>query len=160
MHSEHVTSATQDALDALMIKYPACPLAITLTKVTTDPLPDSPAVQDTTVPNTPATTAPVENDGWKTVVGKATPKKRRNNKVDNKWAMTTANHTPTMQNGGGEKNTHQPQTNTPTPYGNSDPPPCVCNNEHRNHRFFHRIRIRSTHLRISVNFQRVLHRFR
>jgi hypothetical protein len=32
----------------------------------------------------------------------------------------------------------------------------VCNNEHRNHRFFHRIRIRSTHLRTSVNFQRVL----
>jgi hypothetical protein len=35
-------------------------------------------------------------------------------------------------------------------------PPCVCNNQHRNHRFFHRIWIRSTHLRISVNFQRVL----
>jgi hypothetical protein len=47
-----------------------------------------------------------------------------------------------------------------TPHSNGDPPPpCVCNNEHRNHRFFHRIRIRSTHLHISVNFQRVLRRF-
>jgi hypothetical protein len=40
------------------------------------------------------------------------------------------------------------------------PPPCVCNNQHRNHRFFHGIRIRSTQVRISGNFQRVLRRFR
>jgi hypothetical protein len=44
-----------------------------------------------------------------------------------------------------------------TPHGNGDPPPCICNNQHRNHRFFHRIRICSAHLRMSVNFQRVLH---
>jgi hypothetical protein len=43
-----------------------------------------------------------------------------------------------------------------TTHGNGNPPPCVLNNEQRNLRFFHRIRIRSTHLRISVNFQRVL----
>jgi hypothetical protein len=36
------------------------------------------------------------------------------------------------------------------------PPPGICNNQHQNHGFFHRIRIRSTHLCISGNFQRVL----
>jgi hypothetical protein len=76
MHSKHATSAAQDALDALMIKYPPRPLAITSTEVTTDPLPDSPAAQDTTLADTPITTAPVENDPWKTVEGKTTQKKR------------------------------------------------------------------------------------
>jgi hypothetical protein len=42
MHSQHVTSAAQDALDALMIKYPPRPLVNTSTEATTDPLPDSP----------------------------------------------------------------------------------------------------------------------
>jgi hypothetical protein len=80
MHWKHATSAAQDALDALMIKYPTRPLAITSTEVTTDPLPDSPAAQDTALPDAPTTTAPAENDGWKTVEGKATQKKRRNDK--------------------------------------------------------------------------------
>jgi hypothetical protein len=71
MHSQHATSAAQDALDALMRKYPPKPLAITSTEATTDPLPNSHAVQDTTLPNDPTTTAPVEKDGWKTVEGKA-----------------------------------------------------------------------------------------
>jgi hypothetical protein len=44
MHSQHATSATQDTLDALMRKYPPCPLTITSTDATTDPLPDSNAV--------------------------------------------------------------------------------------------------------------------
>jgi hypothetical protein len=44
--------------------------------------------------------------------GKATQKKRRHNKADNKWAATTANNTPTMKNGGRGKNTHQQRTNT------------------------------------------------
>jgi hypothetical protein len=44
MHSQHATSAAQDALDALMRKYPPRPLAITSAKVTTDPLPNSHAV--------------------------------------------------------------------------------------------------------------------
>jgi hypothetical protein len=108
MHAQHATSAAQDALDALMIKYPPRPLAITSTEVTTDPLPDSPTVQDTTLANTPSTTAPVDNDGWKTVEGKATQKKRRNDKADNKWAATTTNNTPGTKNGGRGKNTHQP----------------------------------------------------
>jgi hypothetical protein len=114
MHSQHATSAAQDALDALMRKYPPRPLAITSTEETTDPLPDSNAVQDTTLPDAPTTTAPAEKDGWKTVEGKATPKKRRNDRADNKRAATTANNTPTTKNGGRGKNTHQPRTNTPS----------------------------------------------
>jgi outer membrane murein-binding lipoprotein Lpp len=70
MHSKHATSAAQDTLDALMIKYPPRPLTITSTEATTDALPDSPTAQDTTLPDAPTTTAPAENDGWKTVEGK------------------------------------------------------------------------------------------
>jgi hypothetical protein len=114
MHSQHATSAAQDALDALMCKYTPRPLTITSADATTDPLPDSNAVQYTTLPNAPTTTAPVEQDGWKTVEGKAAQKKRRNDKADNKWATTTANHTPKTTNGGRGKNTHQPRTNTPS----------------------------------------------
>jgi hypothetical protein len=91
-----------------MIKYPPHPLAITSTEVTADPLPDSPATQDTTLPDAPTTTAPVENDGWKIVEGTATQKKRRNDKADKKRAATTTNNTPTTKNGGRGKNTHQP----------------------------------------------------
>jgi hypothetical protein len=115
MHSQHATSATQDALDALMRKYPPRPLAITSTKATTDPLPDSNAVMDTTLPDAPTTTAPVEKDGWKTVEGKAAQKKRRNEKADNKWATETSNKPPTTKTGGRGKNSHQPRmTNTST----------------------------------------------
>jgi hypothetical protein len=114
MHSQYATSATQDALDALMCKYPPCPLMITSTEARTDPLPDSTTIQDMTLPDAPMTTAPVESGGWKTVEGKATQKKRRNNKADNKQAMITVNNTPTKKTGGRGKNTHQPQMNTPS----------------------------------------------
>jgi hypothetical protein len=67
MHSQHATSGPQDALDALMRKYPPQPLANTSTEATTDPIPNSNAVQDTTLADTPTTTAPVEKDAWKTV---------------------------------------------------------------------------------------------
>jgi hypothetical protein len=107
MHSQHATSAAQDALDALMRKYP-------LTEAPTDPLPDSNAVQDTTLPDAPTTTAPVEKDRWKTVEGKAAQKKRRNEKADNKWAVTTMNNTLTTKNGVRGKNTHQPRMNIPS----------------------------------------------
>jgi hypothetical protein len=110
MHSQHATSATQDALDALMRKYPPRPLAITSTEVTTDPLPDSNAVQDTTLPDATTTTAPSERDGWKTVEGKAAQKKRKNEKADNKWATETSNKPPTTKTGGQGKNSHQPRT--------------------------------------------------
>jgi hypothetical protein len=108
-----MTSATQDALDALMCKYPLQPLAITSTKATANPLPNSHAIQDTTLPDAPTTTAPAEKDGWKTVEGKAVQKKRQNNKADNKWAVITTNHTLKIMNSGRGKNTHQLQTNTP-----------------------------------------------
>jgi hypothetical protein len=114
MHLKHATSATQDALDALMIKYPTRPLTITSTKATTNPLPDSPTVQDTGLPDAPTTTALAENDGWRTVKGKATQKKRSNDKADNKWAATTANDTPTTKNGRRGKKTHQPWMSTPS----------------------------------------------
>jgi hypothetical protein len=114
MHSRHVTSTAQDALDALMRKYPPRPLAITSTEMMTDPLPDSDAIQDTTLPDVPTTTAPVEKDGWKTVEGKAVQKKRRNDKADNKWAMETSNEPTTTKTGGRGKTTHQPRTNTPS----------------------------------------------
>jgi hypothetical protein len=114
MHSQHATSATQDALDALMRKYPPRPLVTTSTEATTDPLPNSHAVQDTTLPDAPTTTAPAEKDGWKTVEGKAAQKKRRNGKADNKWAATTANYTLKTTNGGRGKNTYQPRMNTPS----------------------------------------------
>jgi hypothetical protein len=51
MQLQHATSATQDALVALMRKYPPQPLAITSTEATTDPLPNSHAVQDTSLPD-------------------------------------------------------------------------------------------------------------
>jgi hypothetical protein len=114
MDSQHATSAAQDALDALMRKYPPRPLAITSTETTTDPLPDGDAVQDTTLPDAPTTTAPAEKDGWKTVEGKAAQKKRRNDKADNKRAMETSNEPPTTKTGGRGKTTHQPRTNTPS----------------------------------------------
>jgi hypothetical protein len=114
MHSKHATTAAQDALDALMIKYPPCPLAISSTDATTNPLPESPAAQDTTRPGAP-TTAPVENAGWKTVGGKATQKKMESEKADNKQTTKTTSHTHTMKNGGRGKNTHQPhKSSTPT----------------------------------------------
>jgi hypothetical protein len=81
---------------------------ITSTEATTDPLPDSNAIQDTTLPDAPTTTTPVEKDGWKTVEGKVVQKQRRNDKADNKWAVITANYTPKMTSGGRGKNTHQP----------------------------------------------------
>jgi hypothetical protein len=115
MYSQHATSTTQDALDALMHKYPPRPLAITSTEATTDPLPDSNAVKDTMLPDAPTTTAPVEKDGWKTVEGKAAQKKRRNEKADNKRAMETSNKPLTTKTGGWGKNSHQPRTtNTST----------------------------------------------
>jgi hypothetical protein len=39
---------------------------------------------------------------------------RRNEKANNKWAVTTATNTPTMKNGGRGKNAPQPWINTPS----------------------------------------------
>jgi hypothetical protein len=113
MHSKHATSTAQDALDALMIKYPPCPLAVTSTEATTDPLPESPAPEDTTRPDTPTTT-PVGNKGWKIVEGKAMQRKRKSEKVGHKQMITTDTNTPAMKNSGRGKNTHQPRQKTPS----------------------------------------------
>jgi hypothetical protein len=107
MHSKYVTSMARDALDALMIKYPPRRLAVTSTEATTDPLPESPAPQDTTLPNAP-TTAPAGNKGWKIVEGKAMQRKRKSEKAGHKQTITTDTNTPTTKNGGRGKNTHQP----------------------------------------------------
>jgi hypothetical protein len=114
MHSQHATTTAQDTLNALMRKYPPCPLAITSTEATTDPLPDSNAAQDTTLPDAPTTTAPVVKDGWKTVEGKEVWKKRRNEKANNKLAAKTASNTPKTKTGGRGNNTHQPKLTTPS----------------------------------------------
>jgi hypothetical protein len=114
MHSQHATTTTQDALDALMRKYPPRPLAITSTDVMTDPLPDSNAAQDTTLPDAPTTTAPVAKDGWQTVEGKEAWKKRRNEKADNAPAAKTASNIPKTETSGRGKNTHQPKLTTPS----------------------------------------------
>jgi hypothetical protein len=63
-------------VDGLMYKYPPHPLTITLTEDMTNPLPDSNAIQDTTLPDAPTTTALAEKDGWKMVEGKAMQKMR------------------------------------------------------------------------------------
>jgi hypothetical protein len=81
---------------------------ITSTKDTTDPLPNSNAVQNTILPDAPTTTAPVEKDGWKMVEGKATQKKRRNEKANDKWVTETSNKLLIMKTGEGGKNSHQP----------------------------------------------------
>jgi hypothetical protein len=107
MHSCHATSATQEALDALMIKYPPCPLTIASTSVKPIPPPSGPATQDTPLPDAP-TTAPVETEGWKTVEIKGTQRKKKNEVVDRKWAKEMNDKPPTMKNGGRGKNSHQP----------------------------------------------------
>jgi hypothetical protein len=114
MHLQHATSTTQDALDALICKYPPRPLVITATEVMTDPLPNSSAAQAITLPHTPTTTAPAVKDRWKTMEGKEAQKKRRNEKADNRPAATTANSTPKMKTSRQGKNTHQPKLTTPS----------------------------------------------
>jgi hypothetical protein len=111
MHSRHATSAAQEALDALMIKYPPRQLAITSTSAKPTPPPDGPATQDTPLPDAPAT-APVETEGWKTVEGKATQRKKKTVEADKKKAKERHDKTPTTKNGGRGKNSYQPQPNT------------------------------------------------
>jgi hypothetical protein len=61
MHSRHATSADQEALDALRIKFPLRRLAMDSTSAEPTPPPDGPATQDTPLPDAP-TTAPVETE--------------------------------------------------------------------------------------------------
>jgi hypothetical protein len=110
MHSRHATSAAQEALDALMIKYPPRQLANASTSAKPTPSPAGPETQDTPLPDAPAT-APVETDGWKTVEGKATQRQKKNEEADKKRAKETNNKPPTTKNGGRGKNSHQPRPN-------------------------------------------------
>jgi chromosome segregation ATPase len=107
MHSCHAISTTQEALDALMIKYPLCQLAIDSTSAKPTPPPGSSATQDTPLPKAP-TTAPAETEGWKTVEGKATQRKKRNEEANKKRAKETSDKPPTTKNSGRGKNSHQP----------------------------------------------------
>jgi hypothetical protein len=111
IHSRHATSAAQEALDALMIKYPPRQLAIASTSANSTPSPASPETQDTPLPDAPAT-APVETEGWKTVEGKAIQRKKKNEEADKKRAKEMNNKPPMTKNGGRGKNSHQPQPNT------------------------------------------------
>jgi hypothetical protein len=111
MHSCHATSAAQGALDALRIRFPPRRLAIAATSAKPTPPPGSPATQDTPLPNAP-TTAPVETDGWKTVEGMDTQKKKSSEAAGKQRAMETSNKPPTTKNGGRGKNSHQPRLNT------------------------------------------------
>jgi hypothetical protein len=112
MHSKHVTTTAQDMLDALKFTSPLPPLAITLSKAMPNPLPDSSAAQDTLLPNAPSA-APAASEGWKTVEGKATQKKKKK-AMEMTTLATTTSKTPTMKNGGRGKTTHQPKWTTPS----------------------------------------------
>jgi hypothetical protein len=111
MHSRHATSAAQEALDALMIKFPPRQLATASTSAKPTPSPAGPETQDTPLPDAPAA-APVETEGWKTVEGKATQRKKKTEEADKRRTGTAREKTPTMKNGGRGKNSHQPRPNT------------------------------------------------
>jgi hypothetical protein len=56
----------------------------------------------------------VETEGWKTVEGKATQRKKKNAEADKMCATETNGKPPTTQNGRRGKKPHQPmKTNTP-----------------------------------------------
>jgi hypothetical protein len=110
MHSRHATSAAQEALDALRIKFPPCQLTIASTSAKPTPPPGSPATQDTPLPDAP-TTAPVETEGWMTVEGKATQRRKRIEAAGKQRAIETSNKPPTTKNCGRCKTSHQPRPN-------------------------------------------------
>jgi hypothetical protein len=106
MHSCYATSTAHEALDALMIKYPPRQLVITSTTAKPTPPPGSPATQDTPLPNAPATAA-VEMEGWRTVEGKATQRKKKTEEAGKKWVKEMSDKPPMTKNGGWGKNSHQ-----------------------------------------------------
>jgi hypothetical protein len=112
MHSYHATSTTQEALDVLMIKHPPYQLMITSTSAKPTPPPHSLATQDIPLPDAP-TTAPVEIDQWKTMEGKTTQRKKKNEEVGKKWEIEMSNKPPMIKTGRWGKTSHQLQlTNT------------------------------------------------
>jgi regulator of replication initiation timing len=111
MHSRHATTAAQEALDSLMIKYPPRQLATATTSTTPTPPPDGSTTQDTPLPDAPAT-APAEKDGWKTVEGKATQRKKKNEEAGKKQAEEMSDKPRATKNGGRGKNSYQPRPKT------------------------------------------------
>jgi hypothetical protein len=63
------------------------------------PSPTGPETQDTPIPDAPGT-APVEMDGWKTVEGKATQRKKKTKEVDKRKTEMACERTPMIKNGG------------------------------------------------------------
>jgi hypothetical protein len=98
---------TQEALDALMIKYPPHPLVIASTSAKSTHSPAGPETQDTPLPNAPAT-GPVETEGWKTVEGKSRRRKKKTGEVDKNRVKEMNDKTPMTKNSGWGKNYHQP----------------------------------------------------
>jgi uncharacterized protein (DUF4415 family) len=111
MHSCHATTAAQEALDSLIIKYPPRQLATATTSVTPTPPPDGPTTQDTPLPDAPAT-ATVQKEGWKTVEGKAMQRKKKNEEVGKKQAEEMSDKPQATKNGGRGKNSYQPRPKT------------------------------------------------
>jgi hypothetical protein len=54
----------------------------------------------------------IKTEGWKTMRGKATQKKKRKEEAGKKQAKETSDKTPMTKNGGWGKNSHQPRPNT------------------------------------------------
>jgi ligand-binding sensor domain-containing protein len=74
--------------------------------------PTGPATQDVP-PTNAAATAPLETEGWKTVEGKVTKRKKRTKEAGKKWETEISNKPLRTKNGGRGKNSHQLQpTNT------------------------------------------------
>jgi hypothetical protein len=94
-----------------MIKYLLRQLAIASASMKPIPSPAGPETQDSPLPDAPAT-APVETEGWKTVEGKATQRKKKNEEAGRKRVIETSDKPPTTRNGGWGKNSHQPRPNT------------------------------------------------
>jgi hypothetical protein len=89
-----------------MIKYPPCQLVTASTSMKPTPHPSSPATQDTP-PSDATTTALLETEGWRTVEGKATQRKKRTEEAGKKQVMEISNKPPMTKNSGWGKNSHQ-----------------------------------------------------
>jgi hypothetical protein len=106
IHSCHATTATQEVLDALMIKYPPRQIATATTSVTPTPPPDGPTTQDTPLPDAP-TAALVEKAASKTVERKATQRKKKTEEAGKNQAEEMSNKPRVTKNGGRGKNPFQ-----------------------------------------------------
>jgi hypothetical protein len=114
MYSCHATSTTQEALDALIVIYPPCQLVMTSVSAKSTPSPTGPKTQDIPLPDAPST-APRETEGWKTVEGKATQRKKQKVAADKIRIQEVNDKPPTTKNGGWGKKSHQPTNKNTSP---------------------------------------------